>query len=125
MEEKVKFEEYEKHYSEKSFWVKLRDFAVKAGGKVIYSALKLYYAAQRKETPDWAKSTIYGALGYLILPIDLIPDAIPVVGFTDDAGLLVAAIYVVSKYIDDEIRARAKKQMKDWFGDSEIAKLED
>lgn len=125
MEENVKFEEYEKHYSEEGFWDKLKNYAVKAGGKVIYSALKLYYAAQRKETPVWAKSTIYGALGYFILPIDLIPDALPVVGFTEDAGLLVAALLVVSSHINNEIKEQAKQKMKDWFGDSEIAKLED
>lgn len=125
MEENVKFEQYEKHYSEEGFWDKLKNFAVKAGGKVIYSALKLYYAAQRKETPGWAKSTIFGSLGYLILPIDLIPDTIPVAGFIDDSGLLMAALLVVASYINDENKEQAKQKMRDWFGDSELAKLDD
>ena len=125
MEENVKFEQYEKHYNEESFWEKVKKFAVKAGGKVIYLALKLYFALQSEKTPAWAKGVIVGALGYFILPIDLIPDVVPVVGFTDDFGVLVAAIAVVAAYIDDDIKTKAKGKMRDWFGDSEIAKLED
>ena len=68
MEENVKFEQYEKHYNEESFWEKVKKFAVKAGGKVIYLALKLYFALQSEKTPAWAKGVIVGALGYFILP---------------------------------------------------------
>ena len=125
MEENVKFEQYEKHYNEESFWEKVKKFAVKAGGKVIYLALKLYFALQSEKIPTWAKGIIIGALGYFILPIDLIPDVMPVVGFTDDFGVLAAAIAAVAAYIDDDVRAKAKGKMRDWFGDSEIAMLED
>lgn len=125
MEENVKFEKYEKHYNEESFWEKVKKFAVTAGGKVIYLALKLYYAAQSENTPVWAKAIVFGALGYFILPIDLIPDVVPVAGFTDDLGVLAAAVGIVAIYITNEIKAQAKLKMKDWFGDSEIATLED
>jgi uncharacterized membrane protein YkvA (DUF1232 family) len=125
MEENVKFEQYEKHYNEESFWEKVKKFATKAGGKVIYTALKLYFALQSSNTPVWAKSIIVGALGYFVLPIDLIPDVVPAVGFTDDLGVLLAAVAAVAVHITPEIKEQAKKQLRNWFGDSEIAKIED
>ena len=125
MEENVKFEKYEKHYNEESFWEKVKKFATKAGGKVIYTALKLYFALQSSNTPVWAKSIIVGALGYFVLPIDLIPDVVPAVGFTDDLGVLLAAVAAVAVHITPEIKEQAKKQLRNWFGDSEIAKIED
>lgn len=51
-------------------------------------ALKMYYAATDADTPTWAKTTIYGALGYFISPIDVIPGITPLVGYTDDVGVL-------------------------------------
>jgi len=121
---KVDTSKYEKDYSESSFWEKVRKFAAKAGGKVIYNALLLYYALQSPDTPAWAKSVILGALGYFIAPIDIIPDVTPAVGFVDDLGVLIAAVATVAVCITPEMKSRAKKQLKDWFGDTEIAKIE-
>jgi len=104
------------HYSEDSFWEKLKNFAVKAGGEVVEKALQLYYAAQEPETPAWAKTAIYGALGYFILPLDVIPDVMPGIGFTDDLGILAAAIGAVSMYINDDVKKKAEQKMQDWFG---------
>lgn len=103
------------NYSEDSFWEKLKNFAIKAGIEVVEKALQLYYAAQEPGTPVWAKTTIYSALGYFIMPLDVIPDVIPG-GFTDDLGILVAAIGAVSMYINDDIKKKAAQKMKDWFG---------
>lgn len=116
--------EYSKEYSESSFWEKVKNFAIKAGSNVIYAALKLYYALQSTNTPAWAKAVILGALGYFIAPIDAIPDVVPAVGFADDLGVLVAAVATVSLYIDDNVKQKAKDQMKDWFGESEINNLD-
>ena len=52
---------------------------IKAGKEVIEKALILYYCLQDDDTPAWAKTTIIGALGYFISPIDAIPDLVPVV----------------------------------------------
>lgn len=77
----------------------------------------LYYAYQRKETPAWAKTTIVGALGYFISPLDAIADFIPVAGYTDDVGVLVAALGAVGAYIDSGVKQIAKKKLYNWFGD--------
>ena len=108
---------YGDKFSEEGFWDKLKKVFKKAGIKVVYSALMLYYAYQRKETPVWAKTIIIGALGYFISPIDAIPDFIPVAGYTDDLGVLVAAIAAVGIYINSEVKQSAKDKLHNWFGE--------
>lgn len=103
-------------YSDESFWDKVSRFAKKAGREVVEKALWLHYAAQHKDTPVWAKTTIYGALAYFILPTDAIPDFLPGVGFTDDLGALVAAVTTVAIYITPEVKERATNQILTWFG---------
>lgn len=108
--------EYEKNYSDEGFWDKVTNYAKKAGKKVIEPSLKMYYAAQDGDTPVWAKTTIYGALGYFIFPIDVIPDVAPVVGYSDDLTVIAAALATVASCIKDEHAAQAKEKMKQWFG---------
>lgn len=67
------------------------------------------------ETPAWAKGVIVGALGYLIFPIDLIPDVIPGVGFTDDWGVLLGAIATVATHIKEEHKRAAAAQASRLF----------
>jgi uncharacterized membrane protein YkvA (DUF1232 family) len=111
-------QDYGKEYSEESFWEKIKKYASKAGKEVIELALKLYYAAQSPETPVWAKTVIYGALGYFIFPMDAIPDYTPVIGYVDDLGVLTAAAATVAMYIDSNVKEKAKNKMKDWFGEA-------
>ncbi|MCL1059697.1 DUF1232 domain-containing protein [Shewanella gelidimarina] len=102
-------------YSDESFWQKVKQFAQKAGLEVIDKALCLYYAAQRPDTPRWAKTIIFGALAYFIAPIDAIPDLTPVVGFSDDLGALAAALAMVSMYVDDKVKTQAAEKSAAWF----------
>lgn len=103
-------------YSDSSFWDKVKKFALTAGKEVIEKALWLYYAAQRPETPKWAKTAIYGALAYFISPIDAIPDITPLVGFTDDLGALAAAIAMTSVYINEDVKRKTSEKLLSWFG---------
>jgi len=107
---------YKKKYSNEGFFNKLIKYAKAAGSEVVETALKLYYAMENPKTPAWAKTTIMGALGYFISPIDAIPDMIPVLGYTDDLGVLAAAASAVALYITDDVKKKAKAKMKDWFG---------
>lgn len=102
-------------YSDASFWQKVKQFAKQAGREVIENALCLYYAAQRPDTPKWAKTIIFGALAYFIAPIDAIPDLTPLVGFTDDLGALAAALTMVSLYVDDHVKSQAAEKTAAWF----------
>src|SRR5690606_37589693 len=65
---------FDEQYSERGFWEKVKRFAKAMGVGVLKPALQLYYSAQDPDTPASAKAIIYGALGYLITPIDAIPD---------------------------------------------------
>ncbi len=103
-------------FDDGSFWDKLKRFALKAGKEVIEKALWLYYAAQQPNTPAWAKTVIYGALAYFVLPVDAIPDAVPVAGFTDDLGALAAALGTVAIYVTEEVKRQAADRMREWFG---------
>ncbi|MEY4752744.1 MAG: hypothetical protein RJA44_419, partial [Pseudomonadota bacterium] len=105
------------NYDDASFWAKVSNFAKVAGREVIEKALWLYYAAQRPETPPWAKVAIYGALGYFIMPIDAIPDLAPVVGYSDDLTVLGGALVTCAACINDEVKVRARAKLRDWFGD--------
>lgn len=106
---------HERDYSEDGFWKKTTQYAKQAGEGTITQALKLYYAARDPDTPAWAKTTIYGALGYFISPIDAIPDFTPVLGYTDDLGILAAAIGIVAVHIKDEHAEQARQTLKRWF----------
>ena len=108
---------FTKHYSDKKFWEKLRNHALKAGRKVVEKALILYFCLQDPDTPLKAKAVITGALGYLILPIDAIPDIIPAAGFSDDLAALVTAITIVAIHIKPEHQDRAKSKLVQWFKD--------
>lgn len=87
----------------------------KIGLKVAYAALLLVYAYKRKETPRWAKTVVLGALAYLLSPIDSIPDLTPVLGFTDDFGMIILGLVSISAYVNDEVRYNARRRLDQWF----------
>ena len=109
--------EYSKYYTDKKFWDKVMKFGKKAGVKVLYTAMILYYTIQKPSVPKKAKGIVYGALGYFILPLDIIPDVIPGVGYVDDIGMLLGAIAVIAMYIDAETKQKAKDKVVEWFGE--------
>ncbi|UOQ92386.1 YkvA family protein [Halobacillus shinanisalinarum] len=108
----------EKHFSENKYVAKLLKYAKKMGVKISYYSLLLFYAFKNPATPKSTKVTIAGALGYLILPIDLIPDFIPVAGFADDAMVIVYALSKIKPYIDDSIKQQADERMRKIFGEN-------
>ncbi|MED4039087.1 YkvA family protein [Niallia taxi] len=113
-----KLEDAGKHFSEEKFWGKLAKFAKKAGASVVYAVLLLYFTLKKPDVPVRAKTTIIGALGYFILPVDLIPDMAVGIGFTDDLGALGIALIQVAMYIDEDTKQKAKQKLADWFGDN-------
>ncbi|MCR8643408.1 YkvA family protein [Paenibacillus sp. N1-5-1-14] len=112
---------YEKHYSEDGFWNKLKKNAIAAGQKVVYSGLILYYALDNPKISRRDKALIYGGLGYLIFPIDAIPDFVPIAGYADDLGVLLFAAARVALNIDANVRQQAKNKLVDFFGEGAIS----
>ena len=122
----VDFEAYRNYFSDPALWAKIKKVAKKSGIKVVYVALILYYLAGDERVPIKERLKIYGALGYFILPADLVPDAVLTLGYADDFAALAWAVYSVSKYVTPDIEARAEAKLREWFGDfdhSQIAGL--
>lgn len=111
-----KMSDYEEQYSDSDFWAKVKKFAKVMGKGVMKPALQLYYSGIDPDTPMTAKTVIFGALGYLISPIDAIPDITPVVGYADDLGVLVAAVAVVGAHIKQQHTDKADETLLQWFG---------
>jgi Uncharacterized conserved protein len=111
------YDKYQKNYSDGEFWHKMRKVGRKAGLKLIYFALLLYYVLRNPATPSGDRAKIVGALGYFILPIDLIPDFIPVAGYTDDLAALTWALYSVARNLTPEVRIQAREKLGEWFPD--------
>lgn len=107
--------QYQDNYSEKAFWEKLKRIAGKAGAKVVYYALVLYYTLADPATPLKYKAVITGALGYFILPIDILPDFIPFAGLADDWAALIAAVSYVMSAITAAHKEKALEKLRSWF----------
>ncbi len=103
------------------FWSRALRLLPFAGKQLIHKALLLHYAAQNPRTPKWAKTAIYGALVYLLSPLDLIPDLLPAVGYTDDLWVLAAAVATVTLYINDDVQEQAARRLQAWFGPEGVA----
>ena len=109
------YKSYARFFNRTSFWRKLSHVAVRAGRKVVYAALVLYYAATSKSVPLKDRAKIYGALGYFILPVDLIPDFTGLLGYTDDLTALVWALRTVANHITPDVCEKAAQKLFKWF----------
>lgn len=111
--------DYAAYFSDRAFWNKLTRSALSAGRRVVEVALTLYYCLQDPDTPMKVRAIIIGTLGYLILPLDAIPDFVPGVGFADDLASLVAALSMLFAYVKPEHRWRARQTAGRWFAEAE------
>ena len=119
------FMSYKDKFSANGFVEKISRIAKRAGAKLVYVALVLYYALQSDKVSVKDKAVIIGALGYLISPLDLIPDAFPIAGLTDDLTVL---LYVVKKVwgdVSDDVKDKAKSKLSQWFDEEEIEETEE
>ncbi|MDE6177403.1 MAG: DUF1232 domain-containing protein [Paramuribaculum sp.] len=115
--------DYKSLFNPDELWKKIGTVARKAGAKAVYMILLLYYTATDPRIPLKDKALIYGSLGYFILPIDAIPDTLPLLGLSDDMAAITAVVRTVGKNINDTHRAKARVKLEEWFGavaDSEL-----
>jgi len=94
---------------ERDFWQKLKATCRKI--PFIDDLTSVYYCAIDPSTPLQVKAILFGALGYFVVPFDVLPDFMPLLGFTDDAAVLYAAIRTVLPHIKPEHRVRAKEAL--------------
>ena len=91
----------------------------------MYAALILYYTLQSDKVSTANKAMIIGALGYMISPLDVIPDAIPIAGLSDDLAVLLFVLKKVWTDIDPDIQTKAKEKLAKWFDEDEIDEIND
>jgi uncharacterized membrane protein YkvA (DUF1232 family) len=104
---------YVELYSETNLFEKISKVGLKIGVEVLFYVMLLFYLLSDKNVPLRNKLIITAALGYFILPADLIADIIPVLGFTDDAAFLSYALGSVADSITPEVKSKAKEKIKD------------
>lgn len=119
------FMSYANKFSQAEFTEKIARIAKRAGAKLVYAALILYYTLQSDKVSKTDKAIIIGALGYMISPLDVIPDAIPIAGLTDDLAVLLYVLKKVWTGIDPEIMEQAKSKLSRWFDEDEIDEMGD
>lgn len=109
----------DKERVENGFWPKVK----RTLGKVPFleDAVASYYVARDPKTPFQTKAILFGALGYFVLPADVIPDFIALAGFTDDAAVLYAAIKAVTPHIKEEHRVKAREALGTMEEEEEVA----
>ncbi len=73
--------------------------------------LAAWICARDPATPRRVRLTLLAAVGYFVLPIDAIPDIMPIIGFTDDAAVIAAALAAVAGSITPEHREKAKRTL--------------
>ncbi|EEX19059.1 YkvA family protein [Prevotella veroralis] len=118
-------QKYKDKFSQQNFIEKIQRIAKRAGAKLVYIALILYYLMQSDKVSLKDKAIIIGALGYLISPIDVVPDAIPIAGLADDLAVLLYALGKVWSQVDDNLKDKAKQKLSKWFDEDELNFSED
>ena len=119
------FMNYANKFSKRDFVEKIARIAKGAGAKLVYAALILYYTLQSDKVSATNKAMIIGALGYLISPLDVVPDAIPIAGLADDLGVLVFVLKKVWTDVDPDLQVKARQRLSKWFDEDEIEEIND
>lgn len=101
---------YQSHYSEQKFWNKLKSLT-KLYQTLKEQAILLWLVLKEDDVPIAIKATVIGALGYLISPIDAVPDFLPL-GLLDDGAVLSATLMLVEAYTTESMRQKARNLSK-------------
>lgn len=119
------FLKYKDNYSNEGFTDKISRIAKRSGAKLVYAALILYYTLQSDKVSVKDKAIIIGALGYLISPLDVVPDAIPIAGLGDDLAVLIYVVHKVWAEVSDDVKQKAHAKLTQWFDEDEQRAADD
>lgn len=114
------FMSYKDKFTQSGFIEKISKIAKRAGSKLVYAALILYYTLQSESVSLKDKTMILAALGYLISPLDVMPDAIPIAGLSDDLGVLLYVLRKVWTDIPEDVKEKAHNKLTKWFDEEEV-----
>ena len=108
---------YEKYFSENELLQKIGKLGKSIGATVLYPVFLLFNLLKSGDINLKEKAMIIGTLGYFILPVDLLPDAIVGVGYADDVAVLTAAVKALASCITEDIQNESKEQLRKIFGE--------
>jgi uncharacterized membrane protein YkvA (DUF1232 family) len=91
------------------FWDKARRVAARI--PFAEDLLAAYYCAFDRVTPLRVKAALLGALAYFVMPIDALPDLLPLLGYADDAAVLLTALRLVDAHVRPEHREAARQAL--------------
>lgn len=117
------FMKYKDRFTQSGFVEKISRIAKRAGVKLVYAALILYYTLESDRVSIKDKAIIIGALGYLISPLDVIPDAIPIAGLGDDLAVLIYVLRKIWGEVSDDVKSKAKTKLSQWFDNDELSEV--
>jgi uncharacterized membrane protein YkvA (DUF1232 family) len=106
----------DEHTLKQRFWQKLRALASRL--PFAEDLIAAHYCAFDRQTPVHVKAVLVGAIAYFVLPADVVPDVLPVIGYTDDAAMLAGAIKLVASHITPEHREAARQKLSRMRGAS-------
>ena len=118
------FMSYSNKFTNGDFIEKISRIEKRAGAKLVYASLILYYTLQSDKVSVKDKAIIIGALGYLISPLDVIPDAIPIAGLGDDLAVLIYVLNKVWGDVSEDVKEKAKSKLSKWFDEDEIKEID-
>ena len=118
------FLQYKDRFTKNGFVEKISRIARRAGSKLVYAALLLYYTLESDKISLKDKAIIIGALGYLISPLDVIPDAIPIAGLGDDLAVLIYGLNKVWGNVNEDVKAKSREKLLQWFDEEEIGDVD-
>jgi uncharacterized membrane protein YkvA (DUF1232 family) len=75
----------------------------------------LWFACRDPRTPGWLKAMAFGVVAYALSPIDLVPDFIPVLGYLDDVILLPVLIWLIVRWLPDDVAREGRQQAVAWM----------
>lgn len=114
------FMSYSNKFTSGEFIEKISKIAKRAGSKLVYVSLVLYYTLQSGSVSLKDKAIIIGALGYLISPLDVMPDAIPIVGLGDDMAVLIYVLNKVWGNVPEDVKRKSQEKLSRWFDEDEL-----
>jgi uncharacterized membrane protein YkvA (DUF1232 family) len=113
----------DRRFDENSFWAKLKKQPQNISKPILENALVLYFCLKDPQTPFQIKGAIIAVLAYFVMPLDVVADFLPVVGYGDDFSALVIAIGTFFQHIKPEHRTAAKDKLDKWFAQDKSAGL--
>ncbi len=123
MKPEKKLLKYSKYYNEKRLFSKLKKVSGKISTVLLFYILILFYLISDKTVPIKTRVIFIAALGYLIVPTDLIADFLPGLGFTDDAALIAYAISNATGFVTPELKEKAFSKLGKLVGPDRIEEI--